>query len=58
MQDVIKYLMDKVFKKNFKKADPALRALGSEVAFLYSSCVLFPETFIQQHIVGCSLCIS
>ena len=42
--------MNKVFKKDFKKADPALRVLGSEVAFLYSHSILFPEMFIRNHI--------
>ena len=29
--------------------------LGREMAFTYSTCVLFPETFIHNHQVYCSL---
>ena len=33
----------------FQEADPKLRELGIGSAFLYASCVLFPETYIHQH---------
>ena len=46
---VITYLRDKVFKDYFQEADPKLRELGIGSAFLYASCVLFPETYIHQH---------
>ena len=46
---VIKHLIDRVFMVHFKEADPKLRELGRSSAFVYTSCVLFPETFIHQH---------
>ena len=49
---VIKHLIDRVFMKFFHEADPKLMELGTETAFVYTSCVLFPETFIHQHQVG------
>ena len=33
----------------FDEADPKLREVGIGSAWLYASCVLFPETFIHQH---------
>ena len=46
---VIKHLIDRVFMVNFHLADSKLRDLGISSAFVYTSCVLFPETFIHQH---------
>ena len=45
---VIKQLIDTVFMKYFHEADPRLRRIGDSKAFIYTSCVLFPETFIHQ----------
>ena len=45
---VIKQLIDTVFMKYFHEADPRLRRIGNSKAFIYTSCVLFPETFIHQ----------
>ena len=53
---VIKHLIDRVFMKFFHEADPKLMKLGTETAFVYTSCVLFPETFIHQHQVGGCYC--
>ena len=44
---VIKHLIDNVFETNFCTADHRLRQLGRKTGFVYSSCVLFPETFIH-----------
>lgn len=50
---VINQLIEKVFNKHFFKADPRLIRLGIDVGFLYTSCVLFPETCIlHQQTVG------
>ena len=49
---VIRQLIDTVFNVNFHEADPKLRELGIDSAFVYTSCVLFPETFIHQHQVS------
>ena len=46
---VIKHLIDRVFLIYFHDSDPRLKELGSGSAFVYTSCVLFPETFIHQH---------
>ena len=46
---VIKHLIDRVFMIHFHDSDPRLKELGSGSAFVYTSCVLFPETFIHQH---------
>jgi len=46
---VIKHLIDKVFMEYFHEADTKLMELGNGTAFVYTSCVLFPETFIHQH---------
>jgi len=46
---VIKHLIDRVFMVHFHEADHKLTELGSGSAFVYTSCVLFPETFIHQH---------
>eukprot|EP00092_Neocalanus_flemingeri_P007418 GFUD01008011.1.p1 GENE.GFUD01008011.1~~GFUD01008011.1.p1 ORF type:complete len:2535 (+),score=676.26 GFUD01008011.1:509-8113(+) len=46
---VIKHLIDRVFMVNFQQADHKLKELGAGSAFVYTSCVLFPETFIHQH---------
>ena len=48
---VIKYLIDHVFMMNFPQSDPRLMELGTDSAFVYTSCVLFPETFIHYHIL-------
>ena len=45
---VIKQLIETVFVKYFSHADPKLKKLGHKIAFVYTSCVLFPETFIHQ----------
>ena len=49
---VIKQLNDRVFMMNFHQADAKLKELGISSAFVYTSCVLFPETFIHQHQVN------
>ena len=49
---VIKHLIDRVFMVHFHEADHKLIELGNGSAFVYTSCVLFPETFIHQHQVG------
>ena len=49
---VIKHLIHRVFMVNFHQADAKLRELGISSAFVYTSCVLFPETFIHQHQVN------
>merc|ERR1712042_335874 len=42
--------MDTVFNEYFNEADPKLKVLGKKSsAFVYTNCVLFPETFIHQH---------
>merc|ERR1719342_1640650 len=47
---IIKLLMDTVFNEYFNEADPKLKVLGKKSsAFVYTNCVLFPETFIHQH---------
>lgn len=46
---VIKHLIDRVFMVHFHEADHKLIELGNGSAFVYTSCVLFPETFIHQH---------
>ena len=46
---VIKHLIDRVFMVHFKQAEQKLKELGTGSAFVYTSCVLFPETFIHQH---------
>ena len=46
---VIKHLIDRVFTVHFHEADHKLMKLGNGSAFVYASCVLFPETFIHQH---------
>ena len=46
---VITHLRDRVFLEYFQEADPRVRDVGIESAFLYANCVLFPETFIHQH---------
>lgn len=45
---VIKQLIETVFIKYFDQADFKLQQLGQKIAFVYTSCVLFPETFIHQ----------
>ena len=48
---VIKQL-EKVFLEHLPKAQKELQevcAANSQMAFVYASCVLFPETFIHQH---------
>ena len=48
---VIKQL-EKVFLERLPKAQKELRMVYSnnnQMAFVYASCVLFPETFIHQH---------
>ena len=45
---VIKQLIETVFIKYFDQADSKLQKLGQKIAFVYTSCVLFPETFIHQ----------
>ena len=45
---VIKQLIETVFVKYFNQADSKLKKLGHKIAFDYTSCVLFPETFIHQ----------
>ena len=45
---VIKQLIETVFIKYFDQADSKLQKLGQEIAVRYTSCVLFPETFIHQ----------
>ena len=49
---VIKQLIETVFVKYFHQADSELKKLGPKIAFVYTSCVLFPETFIHQLEVG------
>merc|ERR1719308_17723 len=46
---VIKELIETVFNRHFHEADPKLQDLGKSSAFVYTNCVLFPETFIHQH---------
>jgi len=47
---VIKQLIESVFIRYFESAEPNLKSLGKDnTAFVYTSCVLFPETFIHQH---------
>ena len=46
---VIMQLIDTVFAKFFQIADPQLKKLGVKIAFVYTSCVLFPETIIHNH---------
>ena len=53
---VIKQLIDTVFMKYFHEADPRLRRIGDSKAFIYTSCVLFPETFIHQLKVTFYIC--
>ena len=50
--EVMRYLINDIFLPNLEEADPRVRDLGSDVALLYSSCVLFPETIIHQHEVS------
>lgn len=48
---IIKKLIENVFKKYINEADPRLKELAHEnndSAFIYTSSVLFPETFIHQ----------
>ena len=45
---VFKQLIETVFIKYFDQADSKLQKLGQEIAVGYTSCVLFPETFIHQ----------
>ena len=48
---VIKQL-EKVFLEHLPKAQKELQEVcsaNSQMAFVYASCVLFPETFIHQH---------
>lgn len=46
---VIKQLIDRVFHPNHPTAEARLREVDGQAAFVYASCVLFPETFIHQH---------
>ena len=48
---VIKYIIDHVFMIYFHESDPRLMKLGSGSAFVYTSSVLFPETFIHYNMV-------
>jgi hypothetical protein len=43
-----------VFLPHLAEAEPALREVQArqDSAFVYASCVLFPETFIYQHQVA------
>jgi hypothetical protein len=40
---------------NFHTAAKELQKLGKSIAFVYTTCVLFPETFIHKHQVGDAL---
>ena len=38
---------------NFKNAEKQLQKLGECMGFVYSTCVLFPGTFIHKHQTMC-----
>jgi len=49
--DVVKQL-EKIFVEHLSKAQTELKHIyesNNQMAFVYASCVLFPETFIHQH---------
>lgn len=45
--EVISYLIKNVFNIYFDQADSIVQDVGREGGFVYSSCILFPETFIH-----------
>ena len=41
-----------MLQANFNKAERKLQKMGLSMAFVYTTCVLFPETFIHKHEVS------
>jgi len=47
--EIIRFLVNKVFKTHLHQSDPRLKQIGIESGFAYATTVLFPEVVVHQH---------